>query len=305
MDNPYISVIVCTYNRDKYLNETLDHLSNQSLSPSNYEIILIDNNSSDNTPEICLNFAKNHPKVNFKYFKEISQGLSWARNRGINESTGELLVFIDDDAMCDFNYLEEIKKFFATNKDYKAGGGLITPKYEMEKPKWMSSFMLSLVSAIDLGKRNKVFPSNKYPIGANMFFTKEVFKKYGAFNTELGRKGQELLGGEEKDLFNRMKKSGEKFIYLAFAKVNHIIPEKRLSLDYIFTLGKGIGKSEVLRYRSQNKHMINLIVKELFKWIASLALFFFYLIILNPSKGIILIRFRNSVSAGILNTINI
>ena len=92
-----ISVVVCTYNRDVYLIRCLENLKNQDFNKREFEIIIIDNNSTDNTKTICLNFIEQNPELNIIYFLEEKVGLSHARNTGISKSSGLIISFIDDD----------------------------------------------------------------------------------------------------------------------------------------------------------------------------------------------------------------
>ena len=201
---PYISIIVCTYNREKYIESLLGSLKKQEYPTKDYEIVFVNNNSDDETEKRCTEFREANPEVVFHYFNESKQGLSHARNRGILEAKGEILAFIDDDALAHANYLQNMSKAFKET-DVDAAGGRIYPKYESQRPVWMSKFLEPVMSVIDLGDKNKPFPKNKFPIGANMMFRKEVFEQAGNFNTDLGRTGKKMLGGEEKDLFFRMK----------------------------------------------------------------------------------------------------
>ena len=93
-----ISVIICTYNRDKYIYNVLKSLALGTLEHSAYEIILVDNNCTDNTRSEVDHFCNVFPQVTLRYFVETNQGLSHARNRGIRESKGDILVYVDDDA---------------------------------------------------------------------------------------------------------------------------------------------------------------------------------------------------------------
>jgi glycosyltransferase involved in cell wall biosynthesis len=128
-------------------------LGEQSAEKHEYEIILINNNSTDNTERICLDFKAKNTSIDFNYFVEYNQGLSFARNRGIKESKYPILAFIDDDAIASYNYVKEIINFFEHYKDIDVLGGKISPIYETEKPKWMSTFLESLTSVIDLGEK--------------------------------------------------------------------------------------------------------------------------------------------------------
>ncbi|MEA2043409.1 MAG: glycosyltransferase [Bacteroidota bacterium] len=296
---PKISVIVCTYNRGDYVPGVLNSISGQNFPLSDYEIVFVNNNSNDSTAENCQQFGDKNPEVNFKYFVEKKQGLSHARNRGIKESEGEILAFIDDDALAHADYLLYMRKFFE-NSSYSAGGGKIYPKYESRRPRWMSRFLEPVMSVIDLGNEVKNFPKNKFPIGANMMFRKKVFDRVGYFDTELGRTGKNMLGGEEKDLFFKMRAQNMTVGYVPDVVVSHIIPDERLSRQFIKKQAKGIGKSE--RIRAENYEAVKLGVtyfKELLKWGATLVLAFYYALWLQFSKSEMLIKFRFWVSRGL------
>ncbi len=99
-----LSVIICTYNRQKYIYNCLRSIANNTLEPTQYEIVLINNNSTDNTEAECNRFCTDYPQVRFNYFVETNQGLSYARNRGIAEAKGEVLVYVDDDAVVNKDY---------------------------------------------------------------------------------------------------------------------------------------------------------------------------------------------------------
>lgn len=295
-----VSVIVCTYNREKYLPDCLAHLSRQTASKDAYEILVVDNKSTDKTADIAAQFVKKN-EVNAYYFLEEKQGHTYARNRGIKESSGEILTFIDDDAFVDPAFIENIQSYFDANPDVQALGGKIKPVYEAEEPQWMSKYLLTLVSAIDLGNRPKPFSGNKFPIGANMSFRKQVFARYGFFNTELGRRAEGLEGGDEKEMFLRMKKNNEVIHYVPSVKVDHIIPEKRTKVEYIKGLGIGVGSSERKRLKAAAvSDWIKKIISELVKVAATFVLFIVYSLQLKFSAAMMLIKFRIWVIQGLV-----
>ena len=305
MVSPEISVIICTYNRDKYLFKALECLKNQDISSEKFEIIIINNLSTDSTEEICKDFISLNPGLTVSYFIENQQGLSFARNRGIHESKAEILVFLDDDAYAARNYLSSISGFFNHWPAVPAAGGRIIPEYENAEPGWMNPFLASLVSAQDLGNRVRIFKSGKYPIGANMIIRKSMFQKYGNFNTGLGRKGTELLGGEENDFFYRLIADKKDIYYIPDAIVNHYIPDARVQIPFIKKLGIGIGKSQILQLR--NRGAINIIIgiiKEGFKWGGSIILMIYYCIILKFEKAAMIIKFRSYVTTGLFSRLS-
>ncbi len=291
------SIIICTYNRSKYLLPLLESIKQQSINKNLFEVVFINNNSPDNTEWIVNQFISDNRGIKINYFIEERQGLSYARNRGIKEAKGEFLIFIDDDAIMTEDYLKSLNTYLANDDDIKVYGGKILPLYETEKPEWVSPFLLSLFSVIDLGNEKALFPKSKYPIGANMGFNKNIFVKYGNFKTDLGRKGKLLLGGEEKDLFNRVK---ENVYYLPDTYVYHNVPNSRTQKQFIKKQGFGIGMSERLRLKERKPAYLKRIVKELYLWGGTLTLATYYLLFLKYMKSEMLIVFRWNVTKGLI-----
>lgn len=297
-----LSVIICTYNREKYIYNALKSIAEQEFPFSDYEIILVNNNSTDNTENICKDFERDYPQVDFRYFIETNQGLSYARNRGIKESLGDVLVFVDDDATVFDGYLKSIVDFFTEYTSVLVCGGPIEPVYESGKPSWISHFTNQLIGgALYEGDKIKPFKNGKYPGGGNSALRKIAFEKYGLYNPDLGRKGASLIGAEEKDFYDRMQKDGQPIYYLPQMGIYHYIPEKKVTQQYFNELTYSIGKSERIRTKGVScaayyKRMLS----EFIKWGASILLFVLYFISLNPSKGVKLLQFRKNVTKGLL-----
>ena len=293
-----ISVIICTYNRERYISEVLQSLSLTSYK--DFEVILIDNNSTDSTQEKVYNFKGKHPDFPLKVFLEKTQGLSWARNRGIKEASGDILAFIDDDATVRPDFLENLSKEMDSHPQAQAFGGKIIPVFDdCPPPKWLCRFSMGWVSALDMGKTVCDFRDRKFPIGANMGFRREVLQSCGEFNPMLGRNGGNLMGGEEKDLFNRIKKAGYSILYFPDVVVEHHIPQSRTTLKYVKEFANGVGLSERLRSKYENSYPLRLL-EEVLKWVATLLLFFFYAIIGRPTCAATLVLFRAFVTRALL-----
>lgn len=298
-----ISVIICTYNRDKYIYNVLKSIAEGTLAQKEYEIVLVDNNCTDRTHEECDRFVADFPLVQFRYFIETNQGLSYARNRGILESKGDILVYVDDDALVNPEYLQTYASFFDSHPDIDAAGGPIIPQYETEEPKWFSLYTKTLVTGfMSLGDVEREFPGERYPGGGNAGYRKRVFDKIGLFNVELGRKGDSLMCAEEKDLFDKMKSINVRFYYLPTAILYHIIPEKKLTMDYFDRLTLSIGRSERQRTLTiSNRKFLVRICKEVVKWVGTIVLWLRFAFTLQVAKGNKLIRFRYNVTKGLLN----
>lgn len=297
-----LTVIICTYNRAKYMGPLLESIAANDLEKSEYEILLVDNNCTDNTHEVCETFAKAHKDVNFRYVVETEQGLSAARNRGIKEAKGEIIVYIDDDALVDSNYLRSYVEWFATHPETMACGGPIEPLYETSEPKWMSPYVKSLLTGwMNYGTQVREFPHGLYPGGGNAAYRKIVFEQVGLFNTALGRKGGNLMGSEEKDIFDKMTTLGMPILYLPTPVLHHIIPQMKLEPAYFERLTLQIGISERQRTIaiSRSKY-IRRLFSEGIKWGGTIVLFCLYTISFHPAKGWKLIQFRTNVTKGLL-----
>ena len=297
-----LTAIICTYNRAKYIGSLLESIAANDLPKSEYEILLVDNNCTDNTREICESFAAAHKEVNFRYTTEPEQGLSAARNRGIKEAKGDIIVYIDDDALVDPHYLRAYTEWFAAHPETMACGGPIEPLYETAEPEWMTPYTKTLLTAwMNYGNSPREYPKGRFPGGGNAAYRKSVFDKVGFFNTELGRKGNSLMGAEEKDIFDKMHALKMQIMYLPTPVLHHIIPQTKLEQDYFDRWTTQIGISERKRTLaiSKSKYFKRLF-SECIKWCGTIVLLCFYTISFHPAKGWKLILFRRNVTRGLL-----
>lgn len=297
-----LTAIICTYNRAKYIGNLLESLAKNDIGKSAYEIVLVDNNCTDNTREICEAFAKAHPDVQFRYVVESEQGLSAARNKGIKEAKGDVIVYVDDDALVDPHYLRTYSEWFAAHSETMACGGPIEPLYETEEPAWMTPYTKALLTAwMNYGDKVREYPRGRYPGGGNAAYRKEVFDKVGLFNTALGRKGGNLMGSEEKDIFDKMHAMGMQVLYLPTPVLHHIIPQTKLEPDYFNRLTTQIGISERQRTLAIGKgKYAKRLFSEGIKWCGTIALLCLYTISFHPAKGWKLVLFRRNVTRGLL-----
>lgn len=297
-----LTVIICTYNRAKYIGPLLESLAVNILPKSEYEILLVDNNCKDNTRDICEHFAAAHPDITFRYVVEREQGLSAARNCGIREAKGDTIVYVDDDALVDPNYLQDYVNYFVAHPEVMALGGPIEPLYETAEPAWMSPYTKALLTAwMNYGDKPREYPHGRYPGGGNAAYRKVVFDKVGLFNTELGRKGNLLLASEEKDIFDKMQSLGMKVMYIPGPVLHHCIPQAKLEEDYFNRLTIQIGKSERARTLAIGTgKYINRLLMEAIKWGGTIVLLCGYTLQGYPFKGWKLVLFRRNVTRGLL-----
>ena len=287
-----LSIIICTYNREKFLKMCLKSIPTLTTEKKLYEIIVVNNNCTDSTNELCQNFAQEHPNILFKQVLETNQGLGFARNRGITEAKGDIISFIDDDAEVTPQFVDSIINAFKQYPKYNAMGGRVLPVFEGGKePKWLNKYLIGPISKVDYGKTTRKFPK-KYPAGCNMIFRREIFEKYGNFKGELSR-------SDDKDMFLRLKKHHEKVLYAADVIVYHHIPADRMNAESIINIGYSNGKFEAKRLAKEGKKQkISKMIELMLKFVAAIIIGCFYFICFKPEKGRVLIAYMYKMLLG-------
>jgi glycosyltransferase involved in cell wall biosynthesis len=243
-----VSVIVCTYNRCEVLKRNLESLKYQ-VTPANleWELIVVDNNCSDSTPEIVQKATTVFP-VPLRYVREEKQGLSHARNRGISEAQGRYLLFTDDDTQPDNHWVATAWRTFNA-RGCHAVAGRVELTWLCQKPRWMTDELLGFLAHVDYGTSESILESDESPpFGANMAFAKSVFDTVGGFDPKLGRRGDKLVGGEETDLFARFLRAGFTAVYQPESVVYHGIEASRMHKSYFRRLHFNEGQVRGARY---------------------------------------------------------
>lgn len=225
-----LSVVVCTFNRSESLRRMLNSLREATI-PDNLscEYIVVDNNSDDDTRLVFEEIEKNYEST-IKYVFEDKRGISHARNRGVSEARGEIIAFTDDDVIVDKHWIQNIDNAFKEHDDVACVGGKILPIWEIPKPQWLRSNFYSYLGLLDHGD-SVVYNSNIW--GANFAVKSEIFKKYGLFDLNLGRRPRKLYSGEETEFLYRLKNAGEKLLYYPLSIIYHNVPAHRMSKKYL------------------------------------------------------------------------
>lgn len=297
-----LSIIICSYNRASYIEAAFDSLYNQSSGLESFETIIVDNNSTDNTSDVFKNWRASHTNGSFTYLTETKQGASFARNTGAAQAKGQWLCFMDDDAIANKDYVENIIKHIETKPDAIGFGGRIIPKYIPSEPKWMSYYVSSLVGNFDYAPTACAFENGKYPIESNMIVKKAVYDSIGGFNTNLpGVVGTIRIGGEGKELFYKILTLGHTIYYDPSICVQHVVEVKKLTPEYMYRVASGIGRGEKTRTLAISKGAyLKKIVEYLFKLGASILLAIKYALQLTPAKSWPVIQFRIDALKGLL-----
>jgi len=297
-----LSIIICSYNRASYIEAAFDSLYNQSSGLESFETIIVDNNSTDNTSDVFKNWRASHTNGSFTYLTETKQGASFARNTGAAQAKGQWLCFMDDDAIANKDYVENIINHIETKPEAVGFGGRIIPKYIPSEPKWMSYYVSSLVGNFDYAPTACAFENGKYPIESNMIVKKAVYDSIGGFNTNLpGVVGTLRIGGEGKELFYKIIALGHTIYYDPSICVQHVVEVKKLTSEYMYRVASGIGRGEKTRTLAISKGAyLKKIVEYLFKLGASILLAIKYTLQLTPAKSWPVIQFRIDALKGLL-----
>ena len=298
-----VSVVICSYNRAAYIGGALDSLYHQTASKEDFEVIVVDNNSSDGTDEVFIQWRAANPDGQFYYATETQQGASFARNKGAQLAKADWLCFMDDDAIATQDYIQNIIRHIQNHPTVVGFGGKIIPKYIPSEPSWMSYYVSSLVGNFDYAPVACAFENGKYPIESNMILKKSAFDLVGGFNEAIpGVVGTLRIGGEGKELFYKIIALGEKIYYDPSICVHHVVEIKKLTPEYMYRVASGIGRGERARTKaiSQKAYIIKMI-EYLFKLVAAVLLGIKYTFQLHPAKSWPIIQFRIDALKGLLN----
>ncbi|MEW5894159.1 MAG: glycosyltransferase [Candidatus Omnitrophota bacterium] len=237
-----ISVIMPTWNNSERLKKTLRGFCRLDTGDiGGWEMIVVDNNSVDNTRNVVKSFTSLIP-VTYKY--EPRQGNSIARNTGIRLASGQLLIFVDDDVTVGENFLDAYRSGYMEHGDRYFYGGPVLSDFEGSgPPECVRPYLPKSIGGFDLGDREQVFNSKNYLIGANWGAPRMKIIEAGLFNEGLGlgEDGKVSGIGEETDLMGRLISLGLKGCYLPRAKVFHFVPAAKYSFKHILKRKERIG----------------------------------------------------------------
>ena len=241
-----VTVILCTYNRCQSLAKTLESLAASALPGwIDWEVLVVDNNSSDQTREASEDFCLRSPG-RFRYIFEPHSGKSFALNTGVREAYGDVLAFTDDDVSVEPTWLQNLTA--SLNDGAWAGaGGRTLLEHTFSPPRWLTlagpdNLGYVLAPLFDRGPRRCEL--REAPYGANMAFRKEMFEKYGLFRTDLGPRPDSEIRNEDTEFGRRLLVAGERLRYEPSAVVFHPVPEDRVQkphfLAWFFDMGRAI-----------------------------------------------------------------
>jgi glycosyltransferase involved in cell wall biosynthesis len=245
MPQPDISAIICTHNRDIYLGDAIDSLLQQDFP--NFEIIVVDNGSSDRTKEVV---AERESDSRVQYIYEPTLGLSIARNTGFKQARSQILAYLDDDAVASPQWLRILWNAYQENEKLAIAGGKVTLIWPegVEPPIWLSPGLAENLGAYDLGDQiTLIRQPGLTPRGLNYSIRRSFLEKVGGFDLNLGRVGKSLLSNEELHMTELALNQGWEVAYLPEATAAHNVAPERLKRSWFLSRGWWQGISECYR----------------------------------------------------------
>ncbi len=240
-----ISVVICTHNRAKYLGTAIDSLLEQDFD--SFEILVVDNASTDNTKEVV---KERLTKGNLRYFYESKLGLNNARNAGVQETQSDIIAYLDDDAMAIPQWLSQIYPAFVQNEKLGVAGGKIDLLWSEGsiKPKWLSSGMAMNLGEYNLGDEIiYIDDPGLTPRGLNYALRRKVYEEVGEFDPKLDRVGKNLLSNGDLYMTELVLKKGWQVAYLPNAIVQHQVFPERVKMNWFINRSWWQGVSEYYR----------------------------------------------------------
>ncbi|MBI2221873.1 MAG: glycosyltransferase [Acidobacteria bacterium] len=230
---PDVSVLICTYNRAARLGETLEVLG-RTRSRLRWEAIVVDNASTDCTRDVVLELTPSFPAP-LRYLFEPRQGKSYALNTGIQASAARVIAFTDDDVRIPPGWLDAATTPLLPDDGPDYTGGPVAPIWETPPPRWLdpAGNLGGTIAVKDHGPVAFVFEDRaKTPLGVNMAVRRSLIDRIGGFRTELGRRGNSLMGQEQAEFFCRSRAAGARGLYVPEMALGHHVPASRLTRSY-------------------------------------------------------------------------
>jgi glucosyl-dolichyl phosphate glucuronosyltransferase len=242
-----VTVGICTYNRAPWLRQALAGMVQQDFPANEFEILVVDNNSRDDTQAVVASFA--NCRVTPRSVVESRQGANFARNRALAEARGEIIVYADDDILVGPNWLKLLVAPFFDPSHSRIGAvaGEVLPVFPDGCPDWVAGFHGPQALRSDVGP----IPPARVPMSANLAFRRSVLRELGGFDTSVTREGGALFSADENVIMRKLHGASYEAWFVPEASVQHQMPANRTTFRYVAKHAFGSGRSRVVDRATQ------------------------------------------------------
>ncbi len=225
---PLISVVICTHNRADYLPQAIRSVLEQRMTADRYELIVVDNRSTDRTREVVRPFEAND---SVRYVYDGVLGLCHARNTGWQRARGRYVAYLDDDAVAEPGWLAAIEEAFSTTPGVGVVGGRVDPIWAGARPPWLSDEISLSLTILNWSEHPKVIEDlgREWLVSANMAVPRSVLSDVGGFHPSLDRVGSRMLSSGDVFLEKQILRRGHVCLYHPKMAIRHLVPKSRLN----------------------------------------------------------------------------
>jgi len=242
-----ITVAICTWNRCALLRQALEQMTKLSIPPDvQWELLVVDNNSTDATPDVANSFESRLP---IRRIFEPKAGKSYALNRAISEASGDYILWTDDDALVDKLWLSAYYTAFKRWPDAAIFGGPVEPAFDGVPPPWLLQALSKVTHAyagLDLGIEPFSLTQDAALFGVNMAVRKAEQERH-LYDTKLGPRPNSSLRGEDIALVRALLEDGVEGRWVPAARVRHVISKERQTVRYLRAFYYGVGQSYAMQ----------------------------------------------------------
>jgi glycosyltransferase involved in cell wall biosynthesis len=279
---PNVSIVLPTYNRAVELSRAVESALNQSAPPDAYELIVVNNNSTDDTAGVVNGLSREHPG-RIRGLVESRQGVSYARNAGIDAARGEIIAFFDDDVFLAPDWIETIRRVFTEQRNLQCVGGRVLPDWECPPPRWLTRTHWAPLALQDFGDEPMAISlqNPRALISANLACRKGLFARIGGFSPQFQRVKDGIGSLEDDEWIRRLWKAGEPALYLPELVTYAVVPATRLTRTYHRRWHSGHGRFYALLHADEMEqtsvgslfgvpaHMYRSAIVDMLSWMAA------------------------------------
>jgi GT2 family glycosyltransferase len=235
-----ISILIPTHNRDELLAQTFKSLEKLRIPPGiEVDLLVVANACTDSTTSVCEAAFPRMP-MKSRLVHETTLGVSYARNRCVTDSTGEICAFTEDDVCVVPEWLEAMVEVYENYPADLVGGPILLWWQDVERPDWLDPSLDTHLGYVHWGDEViELFPPKKRIGGASVSFKREIFERIGGFRTDLGRVGRSLMATEETEFTERALRHGARMFYAPRMLVKHWVSPPRATVDFIVKCARG------------------------------------------------------------------